>query len=470
MQSTKKVSVIIPAYHGADLLGETIQSVLDQTYPYWELLVVDDRSPDHTPDVVHQFTDPRVKYLRHEENRGADMARWTGLQASTGEIIAFLDQDDLFHREKLASHVLFLEQHPAVGLTYNARFDLNHSAHSIRQLWRPPQTITLADVVLGFPLSPSDLVLRREWACREDIWEIDIQGSEIVFLGRLFFAGCQFGFVARALNYRRYHGGRQLRNLAAKCADERRCQEIIFTDPRCTPTVVALRNAAHANLLLGWAYYALIQGETTLGHSLIQEARTLKPAILQGAPCEVVSTLAGNVLNDESQDYEQMVSTIAAQLLPITGHLTAQWQAVLRRGYLLKGVRALLWQQEADGLRFFTRARQLGAQIDEVFVNQFSHELLHYEAEFGGEATNRVVERIVQALAQVDKQANVRWVKGGFLVNQAFRHYHAAAYQKVPAAILRALFNQPRYMANRGVLSMFFQSLVRSTLQQKAVG
>jgi glycosyltransferase involved in cell wall biosynthesis len=59
--STPKVSVIIPAYNGADFLGEAIQSVLNQTYQNFELIIVDDASQDHTGDVIRQFDDPRVK-------------------------------------------------------------------------------------------------------------------------------------------------------------------------------------------------------------------------------------------------------------------------------------------------------------------------------------------------------------------------------------------------------------------------
>jgi glycosyltransferase involved in cell wall biosynthesis len=95
--TTPTVSVIIPAYNGAEFLAATIQSVLDQTYSNFELIVVDDASTDDTSQVVQQFDDPRVKFIQHQENQGSDVARHTGLQASSGEIIAFLDQDDLFH-------------------------------------------------------------------------------------------------------------------------------------------------------------------------------------------------------------------------------------------------------------------------------------------------------------------------------------------------------------------------------------
>ena len=468
MQALPKVSVIVPAYNGADLIGETIQSVLDQTYPHWELLIVDDRSPDQTAEVVRQFKDARIKYILHEENRGPDLARLTGLRASVGEIIAFLDQDDLFHPEKLERHVAYLAKHPEIGFTYNARFALNHSAKSVRELWRPPQTITLPDLVLAFPFAPSDMVMRRAWACREDIWEIDTQGSEIVFLGRLFLAGCRFGFVEQALNYRRYHGERTMRNLTGKCADELRCQEIIFTDPRCPAEVRALRTVGNVNLYVVWAYHAFVQGETETGKALLNKALALKPDLLAGVPCELVRTLASYAMSNESRDYEQLVQSIAAQLPATVGKLAEQWQGVIKQGYLLKGARAIVWGRNEDGGRFFKRANELGAKPDKLFMDQLVYELINYEAEFGSEAAHQILDKIAKQLERTFTPTGARELKGCFSINQAFRHYHAQEYQKVPGNVFRALFNEPRYLTNRGLLSVLFQSVVRKKVQQAA--
>ena len=188
------VSVIIPTYAGADQLGRAIRSVLAQSYTNLELLVVNDASPDHTDDVVAQFDDPRLIYLVHEQNQGVDHARLNALNVSQGEIIAFLDQDDSFHKEKLAEHVRFLEAHPEIGFTYNSYYNLHHSSDAIRDFSRPPREITLTDLVSGFPLPPSVWVMRREWATREEVWDETVhwRGSEITFCGRLMFGGLSF--------------------------------------------------------------------------------------------------------------------------------------------------------------------------------------------------------------------------------------------------------------------------------------
>ena len=97
MNSHPLITVVIPAYNQANYLAAAIQSVLAQSYPNWELLVVNDASPDATNQIVGQFSDPRVRLLIHEQNRGLPAARNTGMRAAQGDIIALLDADDRFH-------------------------------------------------------------------------------------------------------------------------------------------------------------------------------------------------------------------------------------------------------------------------------------------------------------------------------------------------------------------------------------
>lgn len=95
------VSVIIPTYNRAHLIGRAIQSVLSQTFQDFEIIVVDDGSEDNTKEVVRGFADGHVRYFRHNENRGGSAARNTGIRASRGEYIAFLDSDDEWNPRKL---------------------------------------------------------------------------------------------------------------------------------------------------------------------------------------------------------------------------------------------------------------------------------------------------------------------------------------------------------------------------------
>ena len=97
------VSIIIPTYNRAHLIGRAIQSVLNQTYQNFEIIVVDDGSTDNTEEMIKEFQkhDKRIKYIRHEKNRGGAAARNTGIKVARGEYIAFQDSDDEWLPEKL---------------------------------------------------------------------------------------------------------------------------------------------------------------------------------------------------------------------------------------------------------------------------------------------------------------------------------------------------------------------------------
>jgi glycosyltransferase involved in cell wall biosynthesis len=102
------VSIIIPTYNRADILGRSILSVLDQSYRPIEVIVVDDGSTDHTMEMLAPFGD-RIRVVR-QENRGPSAARNAGVAQAEGEIIAFLDSDDTWEPEKLERQVRLLQQ------------------------------------------------------------------------------------------------------------------------------------------------------------------------------------------------------------------------------------------------------------------------------------------------------------------------------------------------------------------------
>jgi glycosyltransferase involved in cell wall biosynthesis len=110
-QAPVLVSVIMPAYNVAAYVAEAIQSVVAQTYPHWELIVVDDGSVDETANIVRGYAtgDDRIKYL-HQENGRQGKARNTGIRNARGQLLAFLDADDLWQSEKLELQVPTLQE------------------------------------------------------------------------------------------------------------------------------------------------------------------------------------------------------------------------------------------------------------------------------------------------------------------------------------------------------------------------
>jgi len=117
IQGVYKISVIIPSYNCAAYLGRTIDSVLNQTYPAYEIIVVDDGSQDNTREIVQGYGS-KVKYL-YQDNAGANEARNAGVAVSTGDWVAFLDADDEWVSEKLERQCAILQRHPDLVWVYS---------------------------------------------------------------------------------------------------------------------------------------------------------------------------------------------------------------------------------------------------------------------------------------------------------------------------------------------------------------
>ena len=105
------VSIIMPSWNTGRFIAESIESVINQTYANWELLIVDDCSTDNTNEVVRKFNDDRIKFFKNEKNSGAAITRNRALREANGEWIAFLDSDDLWLPKKLEHQILFMKKH-----------------------------------------------------------------------------------------------------------------------------------------------------------------------------------------------------------------------------------------------------------------------------------------------------------------------------------------------------------------------
>ncbi|MEM3486633.1 MAG: glycosyltransferase [Candidatus Methanomethyliaceae archaeon] len=128
-----KVSVIIPVYNGGNRVAEAIKSVLKQTYPNFELIVVDDGSRDNTSAVVRSIQDERVMLLRHPNNRGICAARNTALAAASGEYIAFLDDDDIWEPTKLERQIELFRNNSNLGLIHTCAIDIYDNGMVLRR-------------------------------------------------------------------------------------------------------------------------------------------------------------------------------------------------------------------------------------------------------------------------------------------------------------------------------------------------
>lgn len=125
------VSIIMPSWNTGRFIAESIQSVIDQTYTNWELIIVDDCSVDNTDEIVKPFlADVRIKYLHNEKNSGAALTRNKAMREAQGEWIAFLDSDDLWTPEKLEHQIKFMSDNGYV-LSYTEYEKIDENDNSL---------------------------------------------------------------------------------------------------------------------------------------------------------------------------------------------------------------------------------------------------------------------------------------------------------------------------------------------------
>ena len=136
------VSIIMPSYNTAEYIGQSIKSVLAQTYKNWELIIVDDCSTDNTDEVVAKYLgDKRIKYLKNEKNSGAAVSRNRALRETKGKWIAFLDSDDLWSKHKLEWQIRFMEEN-GYHFSYTNYAEMDESGNDTGITVTGPKRIT----------------------------------------------------------------------------------------------------------------------------------------------------------------------------------------------------------------------------------------------------------------------------------------------------------------------------------------
>lgn len=197
------VSVIIPTYKNRGGLIGSVESALSQDYEgLIEVIVVDDNDPQslfrkHTEELMTQYNDnPKVKYIRHDVNKNGAAARNTGLRAAKGDLIAFLDDDDLFLQGKLTKQVAYLCEHPEFDAVYCHARRGNHVASTTVIEGDGSRDILLLQSNFFTP----SLMFRRE--SLEAIYGFDEsfrRHQDYELLLRFFAAGYKIGCVPEVL-------------------------------------------------------------------------------------------------------------------------------------------------------------------------------------------------------------------------------------------------------------------------------
>jgi glycosyltransferase involved in cell wall biosynthesis len=251
-----KVSVIIPAYNRAHLLGTAIESVLGQSFGDLEVLVVDDGSTDDTAALVRRYQekDARVCYLP-KEHRGISPAMNAGIRAARGQFIARIDSDDQWLPDMLETEVAILEARPEIGFVYAkgqwCNSDLVPYRNTVGHAPHFPGD-RIRSMLWGDPTCNITVVARRECFDRAGFFDESLQSSEDWDMWLRTAYHYEFVFVDRVVALIRAHGGNltgaQAPSFAAFLDSRHKVLDSFFSRSDLPPRVVAMKPVAYRNL------------------------------------------------------------------------------------------------------------------------------------------------------------------------------------------------------------------------------
>lgn len=211
-RSTPLVSVVIPVFNGERFLAEAIKSALDQSYQPLELIVVDDGSRDTSAAIARGL--PGVRVIE-QEHAGPGAARNRGIAASSGELLAFLDADDLLPGDKVERQASYLREHPTVGCVLGRQevFSENEGEGPppcaiAPPMWRHPELLKRGS------LQPLSLMARR--SVFEVVGDFSMRfGEDIDWLCRVWSAGIRVDTIDSVVVRRRVHEGNLTHDISA---------------------------------------------------------------------------------------------------------------------------------------------------------------------------------------------------------------------------------------------------------------
>lgn len=165
------VSVVIPTYNHAHFLGRALQSVVDQTYPHWEAIVVDNHSDDNTDEVLDTFRDPRIRVLKIHNNGVIAASRNLGIRSGSGAWVAFLDSDDCWYPKKLQTMMGLIATDPDVDVVSNDEMmvDTRTGKQQVLRYGPYEEDFYRALLTTGNRLSPSATIVRRSFLVRNGV-------------------------------------------------------------------------------------------------------------------------------------------------------------------------------------------------------------------------------------------------------------------------------------------------------------
>lgn len=203
------VSVIMPAYNAEKTIAKSIDSVLSQTFVDWEFIIVNDMSTDNTAKVVESFikNGHPIKLITNKKNIGVAATRNIAISHATGKYVAFLDSDDVWHRDKLLRHMAFLKKTNG-KISFTATKYINEMGKVSSYTLPAKSRLYYRDLLKANSMSCSSVVACRKLVMRYPFQRGNLHEDYLTWLQALKEVGCAYGLNEPLLMYRMVKGSR----------------------------------------------------------------------------------------------------------------------------------------------------------------------------------------------------------------------------------------------------------------------
>jgi len=336
-----KISVIIPTYNRAHTITKAINSVLNQTFKDFELIVVDDGSTDDTKSIIGVFEDSRIRYV-WQENQERSAARNTGLRLSQGKYISFLDSDDEYLSEKLHRQVSTLDNNPSADLVMSGWYDVDSNGIIIftHSPWvnHSDPFYSLKDWLLSPPVNLPTCLLRKKIVGKSGGFDTEFNVAEDVdFLFRLIKSGCNTLWAKSHVlkYYKDYPDINSANNNYKKLIGK------VFSDPEIIKTIGVQKSECLALVNVTSAYHSFLKGDTNQAKEYLTIAIELDPNILDQKNLRLLNMVTSGVWHPSVKEpvtmienfYEHLPDQLAWMKKYRKSSLAQAWLSIAFREY-----------------------------------------------------------------------------------------------------------------------------------------
>ncbi|MGH2538034.1 MAG: glycosyltransferase family 2 protein [Candidatus Promineifilaceae bacterium] len=360
-----KISVIVPTYNRAHYLSQAIESVLQQTFDDFELIIVDDGSTDSTGEVVASFQDRRIIYDRQPRNeRGATRNR--GVALSQAPYLTFLDDDDWYLPHKLEAQVRTLDERDDIGMVIGGWDRVDDAGRLVRaeRPWLHHPQPALRDWLFAAMAHVAAVAVRRHWFQQVGGFDSELAPAEDTDLWfRLALAGCPTAWTKQPVFKQRMHRHNSVRNMAHAKHGKLAMLDKIFSDSNVQAAIGITKANAYAKVYMGFACLGYAFEDVEAAKADLARATNLDPSLLANDAdrlLEIVAAYAWNHLTGDPTEYTRRV------FMNLPDHLaTLQPLArkALARTWTVGAFRAYQYQELGEARRAALRALTIAPSV-----------------------------------------------------------------------------------------------------------